>query len=427
MLPSTVALRLLSSLLFVSSASAVNLFVASYDGNLTTLSLTPSISTVQWAPQKPFGWPFGHHPPGPSTSTQWTYSLNTISTFNTTTASPSWLLLNKQNNLLYLIDENVVAGNGTVVTYSTASGTPSEVHRTIAPEGGVYAVFYNSGSAMAIPHYTGSRLLSYAIDSTGTLKLLQSLSFTLPHPGVVPNRQDAPHPHETLLDPSGRFILVPDLGSDLVRIFSINASSALLTETEPLVAAPGSGPRHAAFTLDPISGNYIFYLVGEITATVTAYRVSYPSSGGMTFTPLPDGVYPSLGPGHPVPATTTGESTGVTAEIALSPDGKFVIASNRRDLSFNATTPPSDSLATWAITSTKDAGPGALDFQGLSPAGGSYPRQFAINKAGDLIAVGLQMTGRVVVFERDVDSGMFGKEVGSVEGLGGVTCIVWDE
>jgi len=359
--------------------------------------------------------------------------LSTISTFNTTTASPSWLLFNKQNNLLYLIDENVVAGNGTVVAYSTASGTPSEVHRTIAPEGGVHAVFYNSGSAMAIPHYTGSRLLSYTINALGNMKLIQSLSFTLPHSGVVPNRQEAPHPHETLLDPLGKFILVPDLGSDLVRIFSINASSALLTETAPLIAAPGSGPRHGAFTLDAISGSYIFYLVGEITATVTAYRVSYPSTGGMAFTVLPGGVYPSLGPGHPVPSTTTGESTGVTAEIALSPDGKFVIASNRRDLSFNATTRPisypiaSDSLATWAITSSKDAGAGVLDFQGLSPAGGSYPRQFAINKAGDLIAIGLQMTERVVVFERDVDSGMFGREVGSVEGLGGVTCVVWDE
>lgn len=418
----------------MSSASAVNLFVASYDGNITTLSLTPSISVVQSAPQKPFGWPFGYNPSKPgATTTQWTYSLSTISTFNTSTTSPSWLLLNKQNNLLYLIDENVVAGNGTIVSYSTASGLPLEVHRTVAPEGGVHAVFYNSGSAMAIPHYTGSRLLSYAIDSTGNMKLLQSLSFTLPHPGVVPNRQDAPHPHETLLDPSGKFILVPDLGSDLVRIFAINATTAFLTEVAPLVAAAGSGPRHAAFTLDPISGSYVFYLVGEITATVTAYRVSYPASGGMSFALLNGGVYPSLGAGHPVPATTTGESTGVTAEIALSPDGKFVIASNRRDLSFNATTRPisypiaSDSLATWAITSTTDGGAGPLDFQGLSPAGGSYPRDFAINKAGDLIAVGLQQTGRVVVFERDVDTGVFGEEVGSVDGLGGVTCVVWDE
>lgn len=432
--------RFFLGLLAVSApASAINLFVSSYDGNITTLSLTLHLSATPWPVQKPFGWPSSH--PSPVPSTQWTWTLGVIDSFNTSTQSPSWLLLDKQNNILYLIDEATTSGNGTIITYSTSTGIPSQLQRIEALAGGVHAVFFNSGAALAVPHYTGSALEIYAISPTipGDLKLLQSFVFTMPGPGPVLNRQDSPHPHETLLDPTGRFILVNDLGADLVRVFAIDATTNLLAEMDPLHAALGSGPRHAAFTSDSLSGkdgqdpSYIFYLAGEISATITAYRVSYPTAGGMAFTELPGAVYPTLGPGHPVPATTTGESTGVSAEIALSPDGRFVIASNRRDLSFNSTTRPatdipSDSIGTWALTAGhSEVDVGDLNFMGLFPAGGSYARQFAINKAGNLVAVGLQESGRVVILERDVDAGSFVGQIALVEGLGEVTCVVWDE
>lgn len=62
-------------------------------------------------------------------------------------------------------------------------------------------------------------------------------------------------------------------------------------------------------------------------------------------------------------------------------------------------------------------------------AGGSSPRQFSLNKAGDKIAVSVQNDGWVVVFERDVKTGKVGKRVAVVGGLGegGVVCTVWDE
>lgn len=98
--------------------------------------------------------------------------------------------------------------------------------------------------------------------------------------------------------------------------------------------------------------------------------------------------------------------------------------SNRRDLSFNSTTPPSDSIASFAISPYD----GSLRFTQLFPAGGSYPRQFALNTAGNLVAVALQETGSVTVLERDVTSGVFEREVASVAIEGGqVVCVVWDD
>lgn len=57
--------------------------------------------------------------------------------------------------------------------------------------------------------------------SSGGLEFLQNFPFTLTAPGTNPARQEAPHPHEALVDPTDSFIVVPDLGADLIRVFSI--------------------------------------------------------------------------------------------------------------------------------------------------------------------------------------------------------------
>jgi len=71
---------------------------------------------------------------------------------------------------------------------------------------------------------------------------------------------------------------------------------------------------------------------------------------------------------------------------------------------------------------------GSLTFLQLFPASGSYPRQFALNRVGNLVAVGLQETGAVSILQRDSSSGVFEKQVASVDIEGGqVVCVVWDE
>ena len=70
---------------------------------------------------------------------------------------------------------------------------------------------------------------------------------------------------------------------------------------------------------------------------------------------------------------------------------------------------------------------GAFKFLELYPAGGSFPRHFSVNKAGDLVAVGLQMSGKVVILRRDAERGKILEPVAEVDGLGEVTCVVWDE
>lgn len=80
----------------------------------------------------------------------------------------------------------------------------------------------------------------------------------------------------------------------------------------------------------------------------------------------------------------------------------------------------SDSIATYRPNNN-----GTLVFTQLWPAGGRFPRDFAINAKGDLVAVGLQLEGRLVVMGRDVQTGNIKEVVADRWGLGGITAVVW--
>jgi 6-phosphogluconolactonase (cycloisomerase 2 family) len=120
---------------------------------------------------------------------------------------------------------------------------------------------------------SGSSVSAYSILPSGGLSLLQSFTFKLTAPGTIPSRQEAPHPHQALLDPTGSFIVVPDLGADLVRVFSVNPTDSSLKEIAPLATPPGAGPRHGAF-LKTATATY-FFLVGELDNVVRSYKVTY--------------------------------------------------------------------------------------------------------------------------------------------------------
>lgn len=180
----------------------------------------------------------------------------------------------------------------------------------------------------------------------------------------------------------------------------------------------GSGPRHTAFyTPYGVSGGTTYmYLVGELAATVTAYKVHY-SSTGLTFT--------HLSTTSTIPLFNTPQRIA-PAEITVSPDNRFLIISNRNDTSFTLPTiGESDSLSTFSL----DPKSGNISFVQLWPAGGSYPRQFELNAVGDLVAVGLQYSDAVAILARDPATGLIGEPVARyATGAGAnVTCVMWYE
>lgn len=114
----------------------------------------------------------------------------------------------------------------------------------------------------------------------------------------------------------------------------------------------------------------------------------------------------------------------------MQPDERFLIVSNRQVSFANSSlyqSGPSDTLSTWAINED-----GTMELVQNFPSGGYLPRQFSINKAGDMIAVGHQVNQTVIIWQRDVESGRIlseaeGGKLGEVTLTGPVVSTIWDE
>lgn len=396
---------LIAGAALLHSTLAVNLFVSSYDGNVTSLSLTGS---------------------GSNYSFQATFRDTNCGT------SPSWLVYDKPAGTLYCLDEDTASSTQSGLTsYKfNESGmlTLAQSRLNLSTPSAVNGAIFGSGDfkAMAIAHYTGQ---VSTVDLSGNkafneVQMMNYVNITQLGPDAA--IQNTPHPHQAALDPTGQYIVTPDLGADLLRVYCWAAVTAnnTLEEHPTFKMKAGSGPRHAAWWQGNSSANstdntYLF-VVTQITNMITSYKVTYLPRG-LNFTE----VYSNntFGGGQiPVNATA--------GEIQISPDKRFVSISNRNDQWFSHTdgnvTQYSDSLATYEVGQN-----GMLRFTQLWPAYGSNPRHFAFNAAGDLAAIALTDSSSVVVMPRNVSTGELGFPVaefpvGTTGGLG-PTNIVWDE
>ena len=108
---------------------------------------------------------------------------------------------------------------------------------------------------------------------------LQAIFPTINATGPVPSRQDLSYSHHVLVDPKNKYILVPDLGGDRVRVFTKDPISiAPIKEIAGLVTGPGVGPRHAVFKTTKKNETFLFFN-GELDQNIYSYRVEYTKSG----------------------------------------------------------------------------------------------------------------------------------------------------
>jgi 6-phosphogluconolactonase (cycloisomerase 2 family) len=238
-------------------------------------------------------------------------------------------------------------------------------------------------------------------------------------PGIKA-QQNAPHPHQVILDPTGDFLLVPDLGTDQVRVYAIDQHSGRLNVCPSLNYTSGSGPRHGLFwksTSDSAQGPVtMLYTLSELGGNFNAFVVSYLPSGCLGFRETQSFVpYP----GGQLPAGAT------PAELAMA--GNSLYASIRFDQGFS----PNDSIATLARSSN-----GTVTFSEITSSYGTIPRTFVVNKKGTLVAIGNQGSSNVAIARRDPESGNLGKLVANLQvgqpgqasnSSTGLSSIIWEE
>ncbi len=160
-------------------------------------------------------------------------------------------------------------------------------------------------------HSDGAGFQTFNIANASNIVEVQQQVFKLDKPGPVADRQATPHLHEAILDPTGNYLLAPDLGSDLVRVFHADNQTLKWTTSTPLVAPAGSGPRHAAF-LATKSKTFLF-LVTELSNSILSYQVTYNSNNTLSF----QQVYVSGT--HGLNNTVPAGAAGAEAKISVCP------------------------------------------------------------------------------------------------------------
>ncbi|KAK1705836.1 YkgB protein [Colletotrichum lupini] len=385
----------LMAIMSVKPVTSTLLYAASHAGTVTTLDLQTSESGT---------------------------TLEAIATNTDCAANPSWLTLDQSKSLLYCADRGLTNPNGTLVSFQKSeNGTLELLGKLPTIKGAVSSVVYGkNGGGIALASYPASSFEVFSVEDPTDIKRLQSWTYTVSQPGPKP-AQNAPHPHEAILDPTGQYVLVPDLGADLVRVFAINQESYQLTPVTPLNVAVGSGPRHARFLVT--KEKTYFFVLAELGNIVTTYEVHYGRNKTLSFTEVFS--VGTHGPDNTVPVGAA------AAEIHISPDSEYLIVSSRNVSIFsipnfdttNTTEIKSDALVTFKI----DHKTGHLGFTQIFPSGGMIPRQFSINKAGTQVAVGLQQDGRAVIIDREVSTGLLKGFAANISIAGEVVCVIFDE
>ncbi|WP_380280675.1 lactonase family protein [Kitasatospora purpeofusca] len=193
--------------------------------------------------------------------------------------------------------------------------------------------------------------------------------------GPHPERQLAPHAHQVLPDPSGRWVLGVDLGTDAVRICVLDPATGGLTLHGQTALPPGTGPRHLAF--HP-SGRHA-YVLGELRPTVTVCRwdaatgVLEPVGEAPLFADGPEGL---LLPSAPV----------------VSPDGRYLWVAVRG----------ADTVAVLAL----DPDGERVRAVGSVPCGGEWPRDLVLDPSGRRLYAANERSGDVTWFDVDGATGL---------------------
>jgi len=232
-----------------------------------------------------------------------------------------------------------------------------------------------SGGAIVVANYGGGSSASFPILQDGSLGPAVTV---VPHSGssVDPQRQQGPHAHSAMTDPSGHRVFVSDLGIDRILIFQLDSGSGQIVLNEPgFVAMPaGGGPRHLAFH----PKGHFAYANLEMTSQIVT--LGYNSeTGGMRIVET-----------HSTfPEDFQGQNS--TAEVLVHPSGQFVYVSNRGH----------NSIAAFRI----DQQNGKLAVLERYATQGEVPRGFGITPHGRFLIAGNQKSDSVTVFRVNLESG----------------------
>jgi 6-phosphogluconolactonase len=273
--------------------------------------------------------------------------------------SPAYFALHPQRTHLYVANEDDGNEGGITAFSIAADGSLELINHQAGSDGGfTHLSVTPDGKFVLGASYNGGSVSVFPIDQSGGL-------------GAEANLVDfgeGSQAHCVAYDDQGKYVLVPTKGADAVQQLLLDAAGQLTANTPPSVAsANGAGPRHIA--LHPSGG--LAFVINELSSSVTSYQLADGKlTAGATLSSLPQDY--------------DGNNTG--AHIEVSPNGRFVYASNRGH----------DSIVTYSVNELT----GELLLLQHAPTGNT-PRDFDVDPNGELLIAANQDDGTLSVYRME--------------------------
>ena len=291
--------------------------------------------------------------------------------------NPAYLALHPQGGFLYAVNEDQsFAGEegGGVSAFSVDSESGEVELLNAQPSRGkdpCYISVERTGRFALVANYSSGVAAMLPIQPDGKLGPATDV---IQHSGssIHPERQTAAYVHSILPDPTNRFAIAADLGTDKLMVYEMDLEKGKLRHHREVRVQPGAGPRHVIFHPN---GGYL-YLINELDSTVNVYR--YRSG---------DGSFEELQSISTLPKGFRGEN--LCADLHIW--GKYLYASNRKH----------DTIAWYLI----DESTGRLTYQDEIASGGKEPRGFGIDPTGSFLLAAHEKSANVVVFQIDPSTG----------------------
>lgn len=300
--------------------------------------------------------------------------------------NPTYLTLSLTGKYLYACTDTKTPNAGSVSSFVFNTNTKTLSFINSQKSGGenpVYVSIYKNGKWLMNANYNTGSTSVFSINEDGSINAAaQVIAYT--DSSINKERQDRSHIHATVFSPDFDYVFLPDLGSDKIRCFAFDAS-----KDQPLQPAafpytsttPGSGPRHFAFHPNGKFG----YCIEELSGTITAYQYK-------------NGKLDSIQ--RIATHTKKYKDNYNSADIHISPDGRFLYASNRGD---------ENNITIFSIQQN-----GTLKIVGYQSTYGKIPRNFSLDATGKFLIVANQVSGNIVVFKRNPITGLLKKVKNSI-------------
>ena len=307
--------------------------------------------------------------------------------------NPSYLTVASNNKFVYAVNEIGKSGEVSSFTFEPKEGKLVFINKQ--PSAGAdpcYIAVDKAQKNVFVANYSSGALAVLPVNKDGSLGAPSQVLQDEGH-GVNKERQEGPHVHTGILTPDEKYLLYTDLGLDKVNIMRYHPS-----HPQPLSAASpafvsvtgGDGPRHIAFSNDKKHA----YLITEMGSNVHVFDYDNGTlKEKQSITLLSDGF--------------KGQTAG--AAIHISPDGRFLYASNRLE---------TNDIIIYAINQET----GELTLVEHVPSYGKNPRDFAIDPSGNFLVAANQDSDSIFVYKIDKATGKINRTGVNIQ-IGNPVCL----